>query len=94
MTTPRLNVERELGVISTTLTQIQKDMEEAKAGHLLIATSLQASVRVQEQLQRDMASVKPAVDELSRWKLIGLGAVMAVGAIGTMIGLTLATARD
>ena len=98
MTTPRLNVERELGVISTTLTQIQKDMEEAKAGHLIIATSLQASVRVQEQLQRggneQMASVKPAVDELSRWKLIGLGAVMAVGAIGTMIGLTLATARD
>lgn len=94
MTTPRLNVERELGVISTTLTQSQKDMEEAKAGHLIIATSLQASVRVQEQLQRDMASVKPAVDELSRWKLIGLGAVMAVGAIGTMIGLTLATARD
>ena len=94
MTTPRLNVERELGVISTTLTQIQKDMEEAKTGHLIIATSLQASVRVQEQLQRDMASVKPAVDELSRWKLIGLGAVMAVGALGTMIGLTLATARD
>lgn len=91
MTAPRTNVERELGAISATLAEIQKDMEEAKAAALVVAKGLETSLRAQEQLQRDMAVVKPAVDELSRWKLIGLGAVMTVGAIGTMLGLTLAT---
>ena len=88
------NVERELGEIIATLAAIQAESIEAKKARSEMSAKLDAALRAQEALQRDMAVMKPVVEELSRWRLIGLGAVMGVGAIGTVVGLSLATARE
>ena len=88
------NVERELGSIISTLEAIQDEAREAKKAREAMSAKLDAALRAQEALQRDVSVMKPVVEELSRWRLIGLGAVLGVGAIGTILGLSLATARE
>jgi len=88
------NVERELGAIFAKLESMEEEAKEAKKSRAEMASKLDASLRTQEALQRDVAVMKPVVEEISRWRLIGLGAVLSVGAIGTMVGLSLATARE
>lgn len=95
------SVDRELGAISATLVAIQKELAEAKAAQVSMAEKQAAmsekfdrTLGQVAELQREMKAIKPVVDELSRWKLLGLGAVMGIGAIGTATGLTIGLARD
>ena len=88
------SVDRELGAISATLIAIQKEMAEAKQAQVENSRKFDLTLAQVAELQREMKAIKPVVDELSRWKLLGLGAVMGIGAIGTATGLTLGLARD
>jgi len=88
------NVERELGAIIAKLESMEAEAVEAKKSRAEMSAKLDTALRAQEALQRDVGVMKPVVEELSRWRLIGLGAVLGVGAIGTILGLSLATARE
>jgi len=92
------NVERELGAIIAKLEFLEESSaaanEASKKSRHEMTTKLDTALRAQESLQRDVAVMKPVFEEISRWRLIGLGAVLSVGAIGTMVGLSLATARE
>lgn len=88
------NVERELGAILATLGQIQRDLAEQKASNQALSKKLDQAFRAIESLQRDTAEIKPVAQEIARWKLLGLGAVMGIGALGTAVGISLATFRE
>lgn len=88
------SVERELGEIIATLAQIQRDLAEQKASSQALSKKLDQQSRIIEALQRDTAEIKPVAAEIARWKLLGVGAVLGVGAFGTAVGITLATFRD
>lgn len=88
------NIERDLGAIFSKLEAMESHALAVDASRAALAAKLDAALRTQEALQRDVAVMKPVVEEISRWRLIGLGAVLSVGAIGTMVGLSLATARE
>lgn len=88
------NIERDLGAIFSKLEAMEAHALAADASFAALAAKLDASLRTQESQQRDIGAMKPVVEEFSRWRLIGLGAVLGVGAIGTLFGIGLATARD
>lgn len=88
------NIERDLGAIFSKLEAMEAHALAVDDSRAALAAKLDAALRAQEALQRDVAVMKPVVEEISRWRLIGLGAVLSVGAIGTMVGLSLATARE
>ena len=87
-------VERELGTIIATLTQMQRDAQEAKETQAALTAKLDKALAVIAVLQSDMTSVKPVVEQFKSWRLVGLGAVMGIGAAGTALGITLATVRE
>lgn len=96
-TQTHVNTARALGRVESTLTAVQKtlsdltsaleaDRKEAAAGREVINASLQAVTADVSDLRADMDEVKPMSEQLKRWQLVGLGAVLTVGAIASALG--------
>lgn len=102
---PPNSTEQALGRVEGALTAMEaqiaalaaafdEDRKAASAGRQAVAESLSSVKAEVSSLRGDMDAVKPITQKLERWQAVGLGALLTVGAIGSVIGAFLAYFKD
>ena len=87
-------IQRELGTITEMLRRMQQDNLNAIADRTNIQSSLNKLNNAVASLQEDMDVVKPVTDRVIQMQSIGLGVVLTIGFVATIVGITAATAWD
>ncbi len=91
-------VEGTLGAMGATLTALaatlEDDRKQTADARAVVHDTLSKMNADIAKLRTDMDLVKPMTEKLQHWQAVGLGAILTVGAIGTVIGTFLAYFKD
>lgn len=91
------SIQRDLGRLLAEVENLKEGLARADEGRRTlhqrmdaVLQSLASIVNRQDDHAAELATIKPVVDDVRRWKQMGIGALAVVGLGGTALGATIA----